>query len=280
MDYIHLVQMVFPFSGLLLGAIAGRPERTDVAAKLVQAIRQGRLRIVDLTYDLDEKSPFWPEGDASSPFHATTAATYENDVYFARTLQIPEHFGTHMDAPLHLDSKGASLNEIAAEKFIVPAVVVDVSAAAASDSDYLVTVRDLEDWEMAHGLAPMGCAVLIRTGWALRWPIQARYVNQDAQGAMHFPGLSIEAAHYLLDHFHPVAIGIDTLSIDCGPSKDFRVHQVTMAAGLYVLENLANLELLPATGACIIALPMKLQGGSGSPARVLALVPDTGSVAG
>jgi kynurenine formamidase len=101
-------------------------------------------------------------------------------------------------------------------------------------------------------------------------------VSQDAQGVMHFPGLSIEAARYLLDHAHPVSIGIDTPSVDYGQSDDFKVHQLTMAAGLYHLEDLANLDLLPATGACIIALPMKLRGGSGSPTRVLALVEGSG----
>jgi kynurenine formamidase len=164
------------------------------------------------------------------------------------------------------------LDQIAVEKFVVPAVVVDVTAAAASSPDYRVTVADLEQWVSAHGPMPSGCAVLIHTGWASRWPSQERYVNQDAQGVMHFPGLSIEAARYLLDHAHPVSIGIDTPSVDYGPSEDFKVHHFTMAAGLYHLEDLANLDLLPATGACIIALPMKLRGGSGSPTRVLALV--------
>ena len=158
------------------------------------------------------------------------------------------------------------------EKFVVAAVVVDVTAAAASSPDYRVTVADLEQWMNAHGPMPGGCAVLVHTGWASRWPSQERYVNQDARGVMHFPGLSIEAARYLLDHALPVSIGIDTPSVDYGPSEDFKVHQLTMAAGLYHLENLANLDLLPATGACLIALPMKLRGGSGSPTRVLALV--------
>ena len=241
-------------------------------AELVQAIHQGQLRIVDLTHNLDGNSPFWPEGTAAPPFHAKEIATIERDGYFARTLEIPEHFGTHMDAPLHFDPNGASLDQIAVENFIVPAAVVDVRAAAVSSPDYRVTAADLEQWVTAHGPMPKGCAVLIRTGWASRWPSQERYVNQDAQGVMHFPGLSIEAARYLLDHAHPVAVGIDTPSVDYGASKDFEVHHFTMSAGLYHLEDLANLDLLPATGACILALPMKLRGGSGSPTRVLAIV--------
>ena len=257
-------------------ASGGRAETKNLAAELVQAIHQGRLRIVDLSHDLDERSPFWPEGTEPFPFHAKAVATFDRDGCFARTLQIPEHFGTHMDAPLHFDSKGASLDQIAVENFVVPAVVVDVTAAAASSPDYRVTVADVEQWVNAHGPMPSGCAVLIHTGWASRWPSQERYVSQDAQGVMHFPGLSIEAAHYLLDHAHPVSIGIDTPSVDYGQSDDFKVHQLTMAAGLYHLEDLANLDLLPATGACIIALPMKLRGCSGSPTRVLALVEGSG----
>jgi len=256
-------------------ASGGRAEMKNLPAELVQAIHQARLRIVDLTHDLNEGSPFWPEGTEPFPFHAKAVATFERDGCFARTLQIPEHFGTHMDAPLHFDPNGASLDQIAVEKFVVPAVVVDVTAAAASSPDYRVTVADLEQWVSAHGPMPSGCAVLIHTGWASRWPSQERYVSQDAQGVMHFPGLSIEAARYLLDHAHPVSIGIDTPSVDYGQSNDFKVHQLTMAAGLYHLEDLANLDLLPATGACLIALPMKLRGGSGSPTRVLALVPET-----
>jgi kynurenine formamidase len=257
---------------VLLNASGGRKETENLPAELVQAIHQGWLRIVDLTHDLDERSPFWPEGTEPHPFHAKEVATFEPDGYFARTLQIPEHFGTHMDAPLHFDPQGASLDQIGVEKFVVPAVVVDVTAGAASSPDYRVTVADLEQWVNAQGPMPSGCAVLIHTGWASRWPSQERYVNQDAQGVMHFPGLSIEAARYLLDHGHPVSIGIDTPSVDYGASEDFKVHHLTMAAGLYHLEDLANLDLLPATGACMIALPMKLRGGSGGPTRVLALV--------
>ena len=275
MGTVHVVLIALAFSGMLLCASDGRAEQKNLAAELVQAIHQGQIRIVDLTHDLDEKSPFWPEGDEPTPFHARAVATYQRDGYLARTLEIPEHFGTHMDAPLHFDPQGASLDQIAVEKFVVPAVVVDVSAAAASSPDYCVTVADLEKWVKAHGPMPGGCAVLIRTGWASRWPSPEHYMNQDAEGVMHFPGLSLEAARYLLDHAHPVAIGIDTPSVDYGASKDFKVHHFTMAAGIYHLEDLASLEMLPATGACIIALPMKLRGGSGSPTRVLALVPGT-----
>ena len=172
MNYVHWVRMVAPFSGMLLGAIAGRPKRTDLATELVQAIQQGRLCIVDLTYDLDEKSPCWPDGSASSPFHATTVATLRERCLLAATaFKLPSTFGTHMDAPLHVKSRGASLNEMAGEKLIVPAVVVDVSAAATSSPDYLLTVEDLEKWAKAHGPEPRVRSVdSHRMGVALAFP--------------------------------------------------------------------------------------------------------------
>jgi kynurenine formamidase len=264
--------------GILLWTVGSSAQEAEHGVDLFQAIHEGQVKVADLTHPLDDHSPYWPEGVTASPFHARVVATIEHDGYFARALELPEHFGTHMDAPVHFDPQGASVDQIPVEKFLSAAIVVDVRAGASSNPDYRVTGSDLENWVKAHGPMPRGCLVLIRTGWASRWPSQKEYMNQDAQGVLHFPGLSLEAARYLLDHALPVAIGIDTASIDYGPSKDFEVHHLTLGAGLYHLENLANLELLPPTGARVIALPLKLRGGSGSPARVLALVPGDGSV--
>jgi kynurenine formamidase len=260
--------------GILLWKAGSNAQQAELGADLFQAIHQGKIKVVDLTHPLDDQSPYWPEGTTASPFHARVVATIEHDGYYARGLELPEHFGTHIDAPVHFDPKGASVDQIPVEKFLSVAIVVDVRAGANAkfNPDYRVTASDLENWVKVHGAMPRGCLVMIRTGWASRWPSQREYMNQDAQGVLHFPGLSLEAARYLLDHAHPVAIGIDTASIDYGPSKDFEVHHLTLGAGLYHLENLANLDLLPPTGARVIALPLKLRGGSGSPARVLALI--------
>lgn len=265
--YFFVVIALLPWA-LVLGA-----EQANPAAALVEAVQRGQMKVVDLTHPLDDQSPYWPEGRAGSPFHARIAGTFEHDGYFALLVEFPEHFATHMDAPLHFDPQGESLDRIPVENFLSAAIVVDVRAATRSNQDYRVTAADLENWVRVYGPMPRSCTVLVRTGWASRWPSQRDYMNQDAQGVLHFPGLSVEAARYLLDHAHPVAIGIDTASIDYGPSKGFEAHHLTMRAGLYHLENLANLELLPETSACIIALPMKLRGGSGSPTRVVALVP-------
>jgi kynurenine formamidase len=260
-----------------LSVIWATAESPDLPAALARAVQQGQVKMLDLTYALDGHTPYWPEGSPQSPFHAETVATYKRDGYFARTLRLPEHFGTHMDAPLHFDPQGKSVDQLHVQDLLLGTVVVDVSAAARANPDYRLTVQDLEKWETAHGPLPRGGAVLVRTGWGARWPSQSRYMDQDAKGVMHFPGFSVEAAHYLLDHARPKAIGIDTASIDYGPSEKFEVHQLTLHAGLYHLENLANLEKLPATGAVLIALPMKLRGGSGAPARVVALVPEQAS---
>jgi len=246
---------------------------SDLASALVQVLQQGKTKLIDLTFDLDDRSPFWPDGNASSPFQATTTGTYERDKCFVRSLQLPEHFGTHLDAPIHFDPQGKSLHEIPVGNFFLQAAVVDVRAAVALDPDYRLTVHDLETWEKAHGPLPNGAAVLMLSGWGSRWPSQERYLNQDAKGVLHFPGISLEAAHYLVDHAHPMAIGIDTIGVDYGPSQSYQVHNLTLRVGMYHLECLANLECLPATGALLIALPMKLRGGSGGPTRVIALVP-------
>ncbi len=245
----------------------------DLASALVQALQHGTTKLIDLTFDLDDLSPFWPDDSSSSPFRATTTATYEQDKCFVRSLQLPEHFGTHLDAPVHFDPGGKNLHEIPVRDFFLQAAVVDVCAAVSVEPDYRLTVHDLETWEKVNGPLPTGAAVLMLTGWGSRWPSQERYLNQDAKGLLHFPGISLEAAHYLVDHAHPKAIGIDTMSVDYGPSQSYEVHNFTLRAGLYHLECLANLECLPATGALLIALPMKLRGGSGGPTRVVALVP-------
>ena len=274
MDIGYLGRSVAVLLLLFLGAVPTMAQQSSIPAELLQAIQRGDVKIVDLTHALGPQAPYWSEGNSPSPFHAKVTETYQRDGYFGREIELPEHFGTHMDAPRHFDPAGKSVDQLPVKNFLAMAVVVDVSASVRSNPDYRVTVADLENWVKAHGAMPPGCLVLLRTGWGSRWPSEKQFMNQDAKGVMHFPGYSLEAARYLLERVHPVGLGIDTPSIDYGPSKDFEVHRLTMSAGLYHLENVANLEELPPNGACVIALPMKLEGGSGSPARVLALVPN------
>jgi kynurenine formamidase len=236
----------------------------------LRGVSDGSTRVVDMTYSINGKLPAWP-GDGRT-FEAKVEATPEKDGYFARSFWMLEHYGTHMDAPAHFPPGKEYLDQIPVEHLFAPAVVIDVREEAAKDPDYRLRVMRVEKWEALHGRIPAGAVVLLRSGWASRWPDQARYRNTDAAGVMHFPGFSVEAARLLIER-GAVGLGIDTLSIDYGLSKDFDVHRVTLPAGLYQLENLANLDQLPDAGAFLISAPIKLEGGSGGPVRVFALLP-------
>ena len=236
----------------------------------LRGVSDGSTRVVDMTYAINGKLPAWP-GDGRT-FEAKVEATPEKDGYFARSFWTLEHYGTHLDAPAHFPGGKEFLDQIPVERLFAPAVVIDVREESGKDPDYRLRVMRVEKWEAVHGRIPTGAVVLLRTGWASRWPDQARYRNMDSAGVMHFPGFSVEAARLLIER-GAVALGIDTLSIDYGPSKDFEVHRVTLPAGLYQLENLANMDQLPEAGAYLISAPIKLEGGSGGPVRVFALLP-------
>lgn len=227
--------------------------------------------ILDLTHTINAQVPTYELSDKPA-FHATTVATIDKDGYFAREIWLPEHFGTHLDAPAHFARGLWTVDQIPPERFLAPLVVLDVSAAAKTNADYQVSVEDIASWEQVHGQIPPDAVVIANTGWSARWNSVKDYRNADDKGVMHFPGYSLDAAKFLVEARNAVGLGIDTLSIDYGPSKDFPVHQYTLAHSLYHLENVANLERTPATGATIVVAPMKLEGGSGSPVRIFALV--------
>jgi kynurenine formamidase len=239
--------------------------------ELLAGIPQGRVRVVDLTHAHREGIPAWP-GDAK-PFEARIQARAEQAGYFSRSFCTLEHFGTHMDAPVHFPPGKTTVDAIPPTRLFGPAVVLDVTAQARENADYLLTPADIERWETAHGAIPAGAIVLLRTGWAARWPDEQAYRNQDSAGVMHFPGFSVEAVRRLIER-RVSGLGIDTLSIDHGPSQTFEAHRVSHGADLFHLENLADLSALPPTGAFLIAAPVKLEGGSGGPARVFAILPE------
>ncbi|MGH7894252.1 MAG: cyclase family protein, partial [Candidatus Binatia bacterium] len=169
-----------------------------------------------------------------------------------------------------------TVDEIPADRLVGPAVVIDVRTSAARDPDYRLTPADVLTWEERHGRIAPGMIVLLRTGWGARWPERKRYFGDDTPGrttALHFPSYGREAATLLVGERHVRAIGVDTASIDYGPSADFPVHQIVSAADVAGLENVAHLEELPETGAWVVALPMKIGGGSGGPLRIVGLVP-------
>ena len=230
-------------------------------------------RLVDLTHAYNADTVFWP----APPTHFKLEQLHYGDTpggffYSAYRFCLPEHGGTHLDAPAHFIAGQPTIEQIPPEKFFAPAVVLDVTVDAETNSNHQVPASTIHEWENRNRRIPAGSIVLLRTGWAAFWPREGRYRHQDSQGVMHFPGFSVEAVKALIER-KVIALGVDTLSIDHGASKDFAAHKISHAAGLYHLENLADLGALPEKGAFLIVAPIKLEGGSGGPARVFALVP-------
>ena len=231
----------------------------------------GFRAIVDLTHAINAQTPAF-EASAKPLFSAKTVATIDKDRYFARSISLPEHFGTHIDAPAHFARGMWTVDQIPPERLIGSLVVLDVSAGARKNPDYLISVEDIAAWEHAHGQIPAGAVVIANTGWDARWNSGKDFRNPDGKGVMHFPGYSLDAAKFLVEGRTIYGLGIDTLSIDCGRSADFPVHQYVLSHSVYQLEGVANLGHVPASGAIAMVAPMKLEGGSGSPVRIFALL--------
>jgi len=249
------------------------PPPTELPAPVdswLAGIATGKTQVVDLSYAINEKLVPWPGDDFT--FEAAPKATVKKDGYFTRTFSMLEHYGTHLDAPIHFPPGKRPVDQIPAEKLFGPAVVIDVQDEVEKNADYRLTSERISAWEKEHGRIPAGAIVLLRTGWESRWPDVARYQNRDAKGVMHFPGYLPDAVAKLIIR-KVSGLGIDTLSVDHGPSKTYQVHKLSHGAGLYHLENLANLGKLPATGAFLVVAPIKLEGGSGGPVRVFAILP-------
>ncbi len=233
------------------------------------------VRVVDLTYSFDASTIYWPTAKGFEWQKESWGPSERGHFYAAARYAASEHGGTHLDSPIHFYEERATVDEIPVEKLMGPAVVLDISALCAKDPDCLLVVSDIESWEQEHGAIPPGAIVLVRTGWGKFWPDRKKYLGDETPGEtanLHFPGIAPAAARVLVDR-KVDGVGIDTASLDHGPSKDFFSHQVLGRARTYGLENVANLEQLPATGATVIALPMKIKGGSGAPARIIALLP-------
>ncbi len=226
---------------------------------------------VDLTHTISEKSPNW-EGTAKSPYQPAAHASFDKDGYFTRYITLPEHFSTHIDAPAHFSRSGWTVDQIPPDRLIAPLVLVDVSKKVEGNPEYQVAVDDLAAWEQANGHIPPGAVVLARTGWSARWYSMEKYRNADAKGVMRFPGFSPAAVQFLVEARNIAGIGIDTLSVDSGASQDFPVHHYGAAHDLYNLENVGYLEQVPPSGAVLVVAPAKLEGGSGGPVRLLALI--------
>jgi kynurenine formamidase len=237
---------------------------------MLDGILSGKTRVLDLAYAINDKLVSWP-GDVRC-FEAKNNASVEKDGYFTRSFWMLEHYGTHLDAPIHFPPGKTSVDQVPPRQFFGTAAVLDVRAECASDADYRLPVARISKWEESHGPIPPGAIALLRTGWASRWPDAHKYRNQDRAGRMHFPGFSVEAVEWLIER-RVSGIGCDTMSVDYGASEDFAVHHLALGAGLYHLENLSDLSELPEKGAFLVVAPIKLEGGSGGPVRVFALLP-------
>lgn len=254
---------------LLLLAAACRPTATGL--DLTQ------YELVDLSHSYGTSTLYWPTSPSSfalRPIHV--GPTPAGFFYSAYTFATPEHGGTHLDAPVHFDSTGVPVERIPLDRLVGPAVVIDVSAQAGADPDYRLSVADIDAFEAEHGKIAPGTIVLLRTGWSSRWGDRKAYFGDDTPNdasKLHFPGYGVEAARLLVEDRQAAALGIDSPSVDYGPSQDFPVHRLGAPHGVPNFENLTNLERLPSRGAMVIALPMKIEGGSGAPLRAVGLVP-------
>lgn len=233
-------------------------------------------KLIDLTYALDEQTVFWPTNRPFTWEKAAWGRTANGYWYASGDFSMSEHGGTHIDAPIHFAEGRLAVDEIPVQKLIAPAIVIDVRSAVEENPDYRLSMRDLETWEARHGPIVQGAVVLMLTGWGKRWPDPIRYLGSSTPSdpkTLHFPGFSKEAADFLVKERHVHGIGIDTPSIDYGSSRDFIVHQIINGANLYGLENVANLEKVPPKGAILVALPIKIRGGTGGPVRIIAILP-------
>ena len=235
-------------------------------------------RWIDLTHEFSEETIYWPTSDPFKHETVFEGVTKKGFYYTAYALCAAEHGGTHLDAPIHFAKGRRTVEQIPIDQLIGPAVVIDVSRKALKDRDYQVGVADFVVWEQKQRIKVNNCIVLIYTGFSQFWPDKIKYMGTDKKGEegvaeLHFPGLHPNTAKWLVSNRNIKAIGLDTPSIDYGQSKLFESHQILFKKNISAFENIANLDKLPAIGATVFALPMKVKGGSGAPLRIVAFVP-------
>lgn len=225
-------------------------------------------KMIDLTHGLHESVPTW---NGESGFRKKTIVDYAEGGIRVLNYECLAGVGTHMDAPSHFIPNGKDISSLNLEDLIVPACVIDISSN--QNPDYFISVRDIETFEKLHGPIPEKSLVIGYTGWSRFWKTPEKYRNADRQGNLHVPGLSADAARVLLAR-NVVGIGIDTLSPDGSNVHEFPVHHLLLGNGKYIIENLTNLQLVPPKGSFLFALPLKIEGGSESPIRAVALIPE------
>ncbi len=226
-------------------------------------------KAIDLTHPMHDDMAFWPGG---VPFKKERLVDYDTGGYQLHKFIMGENTGTHVDAPSHFIKGNKPINQLSLAQLIVPIVVLDAKRASAADNDYELTPADIRNWEAQHGKVPANSLFVMNTGWHDRFDNPQKYINMDGDNVMRFPGFSADAARLLVER-DVAGIGIDTLSLDHGPSQTFAAHVVMLAANKYQVENMASLDALPATGATVVIGVLPVRDGSQAQARIFALLP-------
>lgn len=260
-----------PFFLLVLTACSGHKNSPALSEQLAAG------KWIDLTYSFSEETLYWPTANTFKFDTAFVGETAGGFYYEAFNFSAAEHGGTHLDAPVHFAKGKWAADEIPVDRLTGDAVVIDVSANALKNPDYLISTADIEAWEKTNGKIPDDAILLFRTGYGAYYPDAKKYLGTDERGAaavakLHFPSLHPDAAAWLVANRKIKAVGIDVASVDYGQSKDFKTHQVLYKENICGFENVANLDKLPAKGAWVVALPMKIKRGSGGPLRIMAWV--------
>ena len=261
-------------AGFALASIGGAFARDTTRERAAASALRG---LVDLSHPFNEQTIYWP---TAKRFELTQVAEGETEggwYYAANNFGAAEHGGTHLDSPIHFARGGDTADKIPLRRLVGRAVTVDLSERVGTNADYLISRADLRGWERDNGRIPRRTIVLLRTGWERFWPNAEQYLGtaergEDAVPQLHFPGLSEGGARWLVNRRAVKAVGLNTASIDYGQSTDFRAHRVLGAANVPVFENVARLGRLPNRGFAVVALPMKIEGGSGGPLRIMAVL--------
>src|SRR5262245_38023773 len=260
------------FLTALGGAVAAAAVATPAAALAQQKpvrLSKGFRDVHDLTHTFTAKTPVFP---AFKPIQIRPKFSIAKDGFFANEITFDEHTGTHMDAPAHFVAGQPTADKLPADRFFAPLAVISIEARAAKDADALVTVDDVLEWEKKNGWLPAGAFVAMYSGWGSRVANADRFLNKDSKGTMHAPGFSEEVAKFLVTERDIVGAGVDTLSLDTASASKFVAHLALLGAGKYGVELIANLNAVPPSGAMIIVGGPKLEGASGGPCRVYAVV--------
>ena len=230
-------------------------------------------KIIDLSHTITEGIPSWPgNGKQHKPFLKQIISNYKENGFLQYYLNLAEHIGTHIDAPLHTNERNYSIDQLPLENLISSGYVINVTKQISINPDYRLQVEDILLWEKINGSIKGNSFIIMQSDWSEYWNQPDKYLNMDENGKMHFPGFSKETVEFLIKERGVNGIGVETMSIDAGNSEDFSVHKTLFNYNKYAIENLKNIKLLPVKNFIIVAIPLKIMNGTGSPARVLALI--------